>query len=229
MEKNLNKLIKENLVNVKEKKGKKLLYERKIVKERIENVISVNKLKTKKDFQRAGQKLFLETINLQKEKFSNEVISEEFDFLNILGSGPLEVLKEAIVRGILKALNIDARGWIGDSIAIFVGNLNFRDIPKLTDCKFLTHIISKSILETAVDQLKQSKTNFNGFIGDALRSTIVDMLTENNFIKEFENKTLGKICDFNLKDKLGSFFSQMSGGESQTDKPSLSGLAVLNR
>lgn len=234
MKTNLNNLVKENLIKTKEKK---ILLERKIVKERIDNIVNFKKLKTKKDIKLAGYRLFLETIKMEDEKINKKIIREQLEFLDLIkggiSSGPLQILKETIVKGILDFLGVPSTGFWPDVTAIFVGNLDFVDIPKLADCKFFTHILSKSVIETFLKKLIESKTSLgDGFMVSSIRSIIIDALDENVLTQKLSNSILDQVCKFNLKEKLMKFFSILGWGKKPDSGDRIdvgSSLAALSR
>ena len=219
----LKNLIRESLLEIKENKKKSILGESKIVKVRL-SIISENVvLKTKKQKDKFFGELLSEMAYLNSQGFDKQVINEGFwDTLKgLFGHAPdgiMEYFKEYMAKWVVKNLTpMDPEGWIGNMIITGIGNLPIGDIPKLTDCNYLTKWISKTAAEGTVRKLTHEK-GLDGPFYDILRNSIVDILDETSLGSKIE-------------EALGSFICPLLGGvknkmEATTDKLKQKALAT---
>ena len=219
----LKNLIRESLLEIKENKKKNILGESKIVKVRL-SIISENVvLKTKKQKDKFFGELLSEMAYLNSQGFDKQVINEGFwDTLKgLFGHAPdgiMEYFKEYMAKWVVKNLTpMDPEGWIGNMIITGIGNLPIGDIPKLTDCNYLTKWISKTAAEGTVRKLTHEK-GLDGPFYDILRNSIVDILDETSLGSKIE-------------EALGSFICPLLGGvknkmEATTDKLKQKALAT---
>jgi len=198
-EKQLKNLVRESLLEIKENKKKSILGESKIVKARL-SIISENvNFKTKKQKDKFFDELLSEMVYLNSQGFDKQVINEGFwDTLKgLFGHAPngiMEYFKEYIGKWLVEHLTpIDPEGWVGNIIITSIGNLAIGDIPKLTDCNFLTKLISKSVGEGAVRKLTHEK-GLDGAFYDVLRNSIVDMLDSTTLVTKIEEGLGSIIC-----------------------------------
>ena len=222
-ERQLKNLIRESLLEIKENKKKNILGESKIVKVRL-SIISENVvLKTKKQKDKFFGELLSEMAYLNSQGFDKQVINEGFwDTLKgLFGHAPdgiMEYFKEYMAKWVVKNLTpMDPEGWIGNMIITGIGNLPIGDIPKLTDCNYLTKWISKTAAEGTVRKLTHEK-GLDGPFYDILRNSIVDILDETSLGSKIE-------------EALGSFICPLLGGvknkmEATTDKLKQKALAT---
>ena len=220
---NLKKLIRESLLEIKENKKKSILGESKIVKVRL-SIISENVvLKTKKQKDKFFDELLSEMAYLNSQGFDKQVINEGFweTLKGLFGHAPdgiMEYFKEYMAKWLVNNLTpMDSEGWFGSMIITGIGNLPIGDIPKLTDCNYLTKWISKTAAEGTVRKLTHEK-GLDGPFYDILRNSIVDMLDETSLGSKIE-------------EALGSFICPLLGGvknkmEATTDKLKQKALAT---
>jgi hypothetical protein len=201
---NLKNLIRESLIETKKTKERNVLSEGKIVKARL-SIISENvSLKTKKQKDKFFDELLSEMTYLNSQGFDKKIINEGFwDTLKgLFGHAPdgiMEYFKEYIAKWLVGHLTpMDPNGWIGSMIITGIGNLPIGDIPKLTDCNYLTKFISKTAAEGTVYKLTHDK-GLEGPFYDILRNSIVDMLDETSLGSKIE-------------EALGSFICPLLGG-----------------
>lgn len=212
---NLGMLIRENLLEIKEKKNKSILSEGKIVKGRL-SIISENViLKTNKQKDKFFGDLLSEMVYLNSQGFNKEIINEGFfDVITgLLGHAPegiMEYFKEYIGKWLVKHLTpADENGWIGNMIITGIGNLPISEVSKLTDCNYLTKWISKTAAEGTVRKLTHDK-GLDGPFYDVLRNSIIDMMDKSALGSKIEEGLGGIICPL-----LGGVKSKM---DSATDK-----------
>ena len=201
---NLKNLIRESLIETKKTKERNVLSEGKIVKARL-SIISENvSLKTKKQKDKFFDELLSEMTYLNSQGFDKKIINEGFwDTLKgLFGHAPdgiMEYFKEYIAKWLVEHLTpMESNGWLGSIVITAIGNLPIGDIPKLTDCNFLTKLISKSVAEGTVRKLTHEK-GLEGPFYDILRNSIVDMLDETSLGSKIE-------------EALGSFICPLLGG-----------------
>ena len=220
---NLKSLVRESLIETKKTKEKNVLSEGKIVKARL-SIISENvNFKTKKQKDKFFDELLSEMVYLNSQGFDKQVINEGFfDMLkSLLGHTPdgvMEYFKEYMGKWLVEHLTpMDSEGWFGSMIITGIGNLPIGDIPKLTDCNYLTKWISKTAAEGTVRKLTHEK-GLDGPFYDILRNSIVDILDETSLGSKIE-------------EALGSFICPLLGGvknkmEATTDKLKQKALAT---
>ena len=196
---NLKKLVRENLLDIKIKKKKSLIQESKIVKNRFKFISENVSLKTKKQKDKFCGDLLNEMIYLSSQGFDKTSINEGFFdmFKGIFGNtgeSILQYFKEYFAKWLISSVTpLDPEGWIGGTIVKAIGNLDISDIPKLTDCNFTTKLVSKSISEEAIDQLK-NKAGLEGAFYDVLRNAVVESLSDSNFGQKIESALGSVLC-----------------------------------
>ena len=195
----LKNLIRESLIETKKTKEKNVLSEGKIVKARL-SIISENvNFKTKKQKDKFFDELLSEMVYLNSQGFDKQVINEGFfDMLkSLLGHTPdgvMEYFKEYMGKWLVEHLTpMDSEGWFGSMIITGIGNLPIGDIPKLTDCNYLTKWISKTAAEGTVRKLTHEK-GLDGAFYDVLRNSIVDMLDSTSLGSKIEEGLGSIIC-----------------------------------
>jgi hypothetical protein len=197
VESKLKGLIRESLIEIKEQKKKTLSEESKIVKGRLQFITENSKFRTKKERDYFCKEVLSEMVYLNSQGFNKEVINEEFfDILKGLfgnaGESTIQYFKEYLAKWLIESLTpFDTEGWVGGTIVKAIGNLPIGDIPKLTDCNFTTKLLSKSLAEEAVDQLKR-KAGLEGAFYDILRNAVIESLSESDMGQKIES-ALGKI------------------------------------
>jgi len=195
----LKNIIREGLINFDNTKKKTLTEERKIASNRFKIVLEGRNLKSKKEQRKIGNELFEEVFYLKSQGFDNKVIEESlFDFFkSILGQTPgsvVDVFKERLADKLLSAIGVDPTGWIGGTISTAFGNLDITDAGKLvSDCSFTTNLISKSIAEEAINQLKK-KAGTTNVLYDVISNSVIESLSESQLGKKIESALGTIIC-----------------------------------
>lgn len=181
------------------KKKKTISEESKIVKGRIQFITEGTTLKTKKQKDKFCQNLLSEMLYFNSQDFDRQAINEGFfDILSGLfgntGESILQYFKEYLAKWLVSSLTpLDPNGWVGGTIVKAIGNLPIGDIPKLTDCNFTTKLLSKSIAEEAIDQLKQ-KAGLEGAFYDILRNAVVESLEDTDLGAKIESALGSILC-----------------------------------
>jgi hypothetical protein len=218
----LKNLIRESLITAKETKRKTLLGESKIVTSRFAIISEGRKLKTKKDLNKFFSEVISEMTYMNTQGFNKEIISEGFwDMLKgIFGHTPdgvLEYFKEYVGKWLVDNLTpIDPEGWIGSIIITAIGNLPVGDIPKLTDCNYLTKLVAKSVGEGALRKISHEK-GIEGPFYDILRNTLVDSLEESSFVQKLEEGLGNVLCPL-----IGGLSTKMDSAASALKQKALS-------
>jgi hypothetical protein len=195
----LKNLIRESLLEIRHEKKKTISEESKIVKGRIQFITEGTTLKTKKQKDKFCQNLLSEMLYFNSQDFDRQAINEGFfDILSGLfgntGESILQYFKEYLAKWLVSSLTpLDPNGWVGGTIVKAIGNLPIGDIPKLTDCNFTTKLLSKSIAEEAIDQLKQ-KAGLEGAFYDILRNAVVESLEDTDLGAKIESALGSILC-----------------------------------
>ena len=195
----LKKSLKESLSEIKKQKHSNLIKESKIVKNRFKFISENVSLKTKKQKDKFCGDLLNEMIYLNSQGYDKQVIKEQFfDILKSLfgnaGESIQQYFKEYFAEWLISSLTpLDPNGWIGGTIIKAIGNLAISDISKLTDCNFTTKLISKSIADEAIDQLK-NKAGMEGAFYDILRNAVVESLFESDLGQKIESALGNILC-----------------------------------
>lgn len=195
----LKKTIRENISKINESKNASLLQEGKIINNRFNIITEGTTLKNKKDQKKVGKELFNEMIYLNKQGYSQELISEGlFDiFLGIFPKGVSEPImqyfKEEAAKWLAGKFGLDPNSWLSSIIISAIGNLNIGDVSKLTDCNFVTKLLSKSIAEGALRKIQTEKFGDNALY-NLIRNTLVDSLESTDLGTKLEDKLGSLIC-----------------------------------
>lgn len=212
-------LLRESLMEIKEQKKKTLLEESKIVKGRLTFITENSSFKTKKEKDNFCKDLLSEMIYLNSQGFNQGVINEGFfDILKSLfgnaGESTIQYFKEYLAKWLITSLTpFDTDGWVGGTIVKAIGNLPIGDIPKLTDCNFTTKLLSKSIAEEAIDQIKR-KAGLEGAFYDILRNAVIESLSESDLGQKIESALGSVLCPMlsKISGNMDSAAEQMKKG-----------------
>lgn len=203
---NINSLIKENLIKLKETK----VIKEDFIKERFKKLVENKTIKTKSQKNKISNDILFEVYKMREEKIDDKVINEQFkDF--ILGSGARgwwETIQENMIGKLLESLGLDKTSWISDIIKVSVSNIKLSEVTKLMDCKYLSGLISKSVVETIVLRLQRSAGVESGFT-NSLRNIIIDSVSKSDIGRQIENTISGFICP--VVTKIGGKFSEAFG------------------
>jgi len=211
----LKKTIKEGLLNFKKSKKKIDKSENKIIETRLKFITEDVNLDLIDNQKKVGSELFEEVMYLRSQGFISPLLSEGlFDFLGgVLGhstEGVGQFFKEKLVDKVLSILGVNPDSWIGGVISTTIGNLSITDIGKVfTDCSFTTKLLSKSIAEEAVNQVRLGVGVSGGFY-DILSNTLVEMIEKGDFAQSIEEKLAESICPM-LSDVRQKFTSTEQG------------------
>lgn len=213
---NMNKndiILKESINNnLKSIKTKKLIGE-KYISKRCNKILENKNFNQKNDIVRFWVELIEENERFILKGYSQELISEQLDFLfGNVGKGVLDYFREYVAKYIMKQLGISTDTWLASLIITAAGNLKFGDIPKLGDCKFWAAFLPQTIIESFVTQF-QEKKGIDNMLGSVIRNSIENMISSSTFAKMLEDELAKVICPVvtNLGGKISSVMSKLSG------------------
>jgi hypothetical protein len=197
----LEKSIKKNLVEAKEKK-EKLLIERRLVESRIETLLG--DVKTIEDFNnlieekqlRLGFALCQEIVFLQENKFINEEdLSSLFKglFGNLFSGAIMNTIYEKIIDKVLFGLGM-GEGFFKDFLVSYLTSRPTELVRAISDCKLFTKLVVEGLTEAMVKWLQQN-TGVTGGLADVLRNTIGATIRDSKTFKQsIEKEFAGTIC-----------------------------------
>jgi hypothetical protein len=227
----LNGIISESLFKLKEKKSPKLLRERREVKSQLNYIFENNNFRTKKDIEKFSDNLLGIMVNLRKQGYNERIIAEETDsilgnltnlfggggdssgLLSFLGKkaggGVMSTVIETIGSGLLSYAGIDPKGVLGTMILKTISNLSPTDIPKLSDCRFVAGLLTKSVMETIAAQATKS-IGGTSMLGSFIENTLFEVGEESEIFQSIKNFIGDKIvCPY--LDKKGGIMGAVSG------------------
>lgn len=213
----LKRIVRESMIEVSENKKRMLTEEKSIVKTRM-NLLTENvNVKSKKSREKFCDDLLNEMIYLNKQGFEQEVISEGFfDIIKGMfgnsGESIMQMFKQKIAEWLMDKFAPEGfkSTWIGGIIVNVISNTPIMDIPKLTECSYLTKALSKGIVEELPKQL-QHKSGTEGAFYDVLRNSLIETLEDSNLGQKIEGKLVEIVCPMlsGVKSKMDDIGSQM--------------------
>jgi hypothetical protein len=216
MKENLNRLIKNTLIETKETKKKQLI-ESKIINTRFKIIVETDKLKSQDDLDDVLIDILYEMVYLHNQGFDDKLIAESvegvFGVLSNLFKGGsssiLDTFKEKGVAYIIKHLGFDGNTYLENFLITAIGNTSLSDVPKLfTDCNFLTKRIAETIPEAYLRKLEYDKGMGSVFM-DAIRNSLYDVIRNSDFAERIESSISGIVCP--LVDKMSGSFAKKLG------------------
>lgn len=197
----LNKKIKKSLIEVKEKKEKRLI-EESLIKNRFYTLLEG--IECEKDFKSLSDKkqFNLSVKFIQEMSYLNSVgfINEEQDNLKdiltkMFGksfNSIAETMVEPFVKNMLLGLEFK-EGFVKNFLVSYLTSKPSEIIRGFNDCRIISKLISEGIVESMVIST-QKKENYNGFGYDLMRNELGGMLKSFEFIKKIEQGVEGKVC-----------------------------------
>lgn len=226
----LSTLVSESLTRLKIQKTKKFITEGREVRKRIEFIFESIEVKNRKDIELLADCLLGEMVRLRNEGFDEMIISEQMgllsnltnfftsgkggDFLSGLkgaaGGGLMSTVIETIAGGILKTMGIDPKGTLGTLILKTITNLTPADFPKLSDCRFVSGLITKSVMETIAAEATKS-IGGKTMVGSFIENTLFELGEESEIFQSIKNFIGDKIVCPYLEGKGGNVLSSIFG------------------
>jgi len=214
---NLKSLVRESLIEVSKNKKRMLTEEKSIVNTRL-NLLTENvNVRSKKSREKFCDDLLNEMIYLNRQGFSQEVISEGFfDIIKGLfgntGESISQMFKQKMIEWLLDKFGPEGfkNTWVGGIIVNTLSNTPIIEIPKLMECGYLTKALSKGIVEELPKQL-QHKTGTEGAFYDILRNSMIETIEDSNLGQKIESKLVDIICPLlsGVKSKMDDVGSAM--------------------
>jgi hypothetical protein len=116
---------------------------------------------------------------------------------------------ETIGSGLLSYAGIDPKGVLGTMILKTISNLSPTDIPKLSDCRFVAGLLTKSVMETIAAQATKS-IGGTSMLGSFIENTLFEVGEESEIFQSIKNFIGDKIvCPY--LDKKGGIMGAVSG------------------
>lgn len=200
----LKKSLKNNLMEIKEKK-ENLMVETNIVEKRFNFIVEGKTFSTVEDQDELVESIISEIGYLKIQGYSSKAINEGLFsmFGSLLGGGAKAipaVFGEYIANWLTGKLGIPKNSYMNAVIVSLVGNLNISDYDRFfSDCRFASNKIADSLIEGYLLQLQNQKdvnSGASGFIVSALRNSVVDYFAEdkNSLIQILEDKIGEFLC-----------------------------------
>jgi len=210
----LSKIIKENLTLMSNFKKKTLTEERNIVKNRLSVLSEGRNIRTKIGKNSFADDVITEMFELRSQGFETEVISEGlFDMLGGLfgaaGGGIGQIIKEKVAAWIISKLGLGTDSYLANFIIVAFGNLPLSDYGKLTDCKFLSDLITNSVVESIALNVEKNTGN-DGLLMDLLRNIVGDYFKDSAAEDKISGFLEGMICPL-----MGGIKGKMKDAEEQ--------------
>ena len=210
----LSSIIKENLNLMSRLKKKTLTEERNIVKNRFSVLTEGRDIKTNIEKNSFADDIILEMFELRSQGFETDVISEGlFDMIGGLfgaaGGGIGQIIKEKMATWLIKKLGVGTDSYLSNFIIVAFGNLPLTDYGKLTDCKFLSELITTSVVESIALNVEK-KTGKDGVFMDLLRNIAGDYFKDTAVENKISGFLEGLICPL-----MGGIKTKMKDAEKE--------------
>ena len=211
---NLSKVIKESLINISNDKRKTLNEERNIVKNRFNVLTEGRVIKTNTDKNKFADDVIIEMFEMSGQGIETEVISEGlFDMIGNLfgaaGGGVGQIIKEKVATWLIGKLGLTTDGPLANIIIVAFGNLPLSEYGKLTDCRFVSDLITNSVIEGIALNIEKKKGVDNVFM-DLIRNVIGDMFKDSSVENKIAGFLEGMICP-----PMGGLKEKMSKAEDE--------------
>lgn len=209
----LKNIVREQLEITSNKKKESLLAERILINERLSTILELSNYTNEKQKEKFFTKVFSEMVYFEENKNNKQLINEENKFWDMLGGifgtakdALSSSFKEFLAKLLIKYLTpMNPDGWFGQFISTTVGNIPLSDVGKLTDCRFLSKLFTKSIVETVLAK-KQGDLNLTDGIYTLIRNGIIEVIDNISFAQKIEDGIANLICPAisRIKDKMSN-------------------------
>jgi len=195
----ISKIIKESLTTLAEQKNTSLIQENKIIKTRLNYLFENNLPKTEKDNEIFADKLINEMFLLRSQGMNEDLISEGIldSIAGFFGKGSdaiVGIIKEKFANWLIKQIAPgQENSMLSKLITIIVGNIELKDLGKITSCDFWVDNLSKSIPETLVSYLG-SKAGLEGTLMDVVRNALADYIDDATLAQNLKSGLRGFVC-----------------------------------
>lgn len=147
--------------------------------------------------------LLEESQRLINEGYDRKIVEESLsDFISggigsimkFGGMGIIQSLKSSVFGYFLAKMGVDPKSFVGLALTNTFANLSVGDYYKaVTDCDFTTKLIAKSVLESVIDQMRNS-AGMDGFIMTALKDTFVESAEQTPIYQSIASKLTAFVC-----------------------------------
>lgn len=196
----ISKTIKEHLTRLSKQKKKSLL-EKRIVENRFKVLVENKNPKRIKDVNKFVQEAYDEMTYLSNQKYETNLISESlFDMMKLF-VGPTgeqsvkKTFKQYVTNNLIQKLTPNKpNGYLAKIIEKTISELDLRDAPKLTDCHFVSEILTQSILNQIMIQKQKSEHHIENPLDELVADSIFDSLYESNIHERLSSGISNYIC-----------------------------------
>ena len=196
----ISKTIKEHLTRLSKQKKKSLL-EKRIVENRFKILVENKNPKRIKDVNKFVQEAYDEMTYLSNQKYETNLISESlFDMMKLF-VGPTgeqsvkKTFKQYVTNNLIQKLTPNKpNGYLAKIIEKTISELDLRDAPKLTDCHFVSEILTQSILNQIMIQKQKSEHHIENPLDELVADSIFDSLYESNIHERLSSGISNYIC-----------------------------------
>ena len=214
----LDKVVRNSLLETKERKEKRLI-EESLVKNRLSMIFEG--ITCEKDFKSLSEskqlKLSLKFIQEITFLQENGLITEQnlgSQMSKLFGNGLgnlTQTIFEPMIGKMLKPLF--GEGFLTDFLVSYITSRPSDIIKSFNDCTLMTKLIAEGISESVVMQIQKS-SDLTGYGYNFIRNTVGDVLSGTEFISRIENGFENKICDIlgEFSDNAEKVIDKLKGG-----------------
>lgn len=199
IEDNFSTILKESLGKMMNNKKNMLIREHRDINKRF-NILSENiNVKNRKHVNKFIDSLIVETYKLNDNGYNPSLINEGLmDIIKGMfgnaSEGIFGYFKERLAKWFVQTFTpLDPNSWIGTMIVTAIGNVPISELGQLTNCNYMTKILSKTIVEGVVAKMQNEK-GISGPGYDILRNTLIETAEESNFGQKLEGKISSFLC-----------------------------------
>jgi hypothetical protein len=225
-EKMVRSLVSKALNEIKLNKKKTLISESGNIKNRMSIVVENINIRTKLGKDIFCEHLIHEIIRINQMGKKYEVLKENMIWDAVKGffSGNVvdsifEYFKEYGAGWLLTQIGIREGHWLYDPLKVAFGNLPLGEIPKLFECKYLTHFLSETFLETLLKKFSDKVVKVDNPISNVTRNVIMKMFNDSKMGEVVESALGEYVCPLvgEMKNKFGNITDKL-----KTQEPSKS-------
>jgi hypothetical protein len=216
MESTIKNKIKANLTEIVLDRRKRIIQER-VIKERTNILFENVNFRTRKERQNFVIKLINESLQLENQGLDKKLIKENFwnvvkAFFGKDGSESIFMMfKTKMGKWLTSHMSPKkSNGWIGNCIRKTIQDISIDNVDKITNCKFLTREITKSLIEKLNEKMSDENLKDEGLY-DVVRNGITDNVNSSLFKEHIEDKISSMICPIvsDLSSNLDTNFEMM--------------------
>jgi hypothetical protein len=102
--------------------------------------------------------------------------------------------KERLAKWFVKTFTpLDPDSWLGTMIVTAIGNVPITELGQLTNCNYVSKILTKTIVETLVAKF-QNERGLTGPGFEIIRNTLVETAEDSAFGQKLENNISKFLC-----------------------------------